>query len=223
MDTGKKAVIYIASGEQYLKEAHWSAMSLPTDLPRYILTPEAVFGYWYLNCVALLAGLFKAPALAQYDQFLLLDTDTYICGDLADFFTILDRFDIAGTQAIARETMLHRQDIPASFPELHIGAMSFKRNEQVEKLFQLWFDLYRDNPKFYGDNDQGPLREALWKSQEVKLGILPAEFCFRYRWGGLVSGPVRVLHGRENGTPYKQIAKEVNGKGIRVYGRRELA
>lgn len=221
MDT--RAVIYLVNGDEYLKEAEVSIKSLPDGLAHCVITPKLEFSYWYLNCVSTLAGIFVNPALEQYNQFLLLDTDTFVCGNLDDFFTILNRFDIAGTQAIGRETMLHRQDIPASFPELHVGAISFKRNERVYSLFQLWFNLYQAAPDLYGNNDQGPLREALWRMPEVRLGILPAEFCFRYRWGGLISGPVRVLHGRQNGTPYEQIAREVNGKGIRVYKRRELA
>lgn len=184
------------------------------------IMPPRQFDYWYLDCVNYLNIAFN---LLIYDQFLLLDTDTYVCGDLIDFFTILDRFDIAGTQAIARETQVQRNDIPASFPELHVGAISFNRNAHVAELFSLWLEIYRDNPTFFGNNDQGPLREALWKFKHVKLGILPSEFCFRYRWGGLISGQVRVLHGREHGTPYEKIAREVNGKGIRVYNRRELA
>lgn len=248
-----RAIIYIASGQQYIDEAVRSAESVGGQYPTILCTPDVPsnkvkdyppfdgvcklvdnnelpfinHGYWYMDSVSYLNRVVSHYSNSNLgnviDQFLLLDADTYICGDLTDFFTILDRFDIAGTHAIGRETMLQRDDIPASFPELHVGAFSFNRNSRVERLFESWLKLYQDNPEFYGNNDQGPLREALWKSPDVKLGILPAEFCFRYRWGGLVNGQVRVLHGRENNTPYEQIAKEVNGQGIRVYQKRELA
>lgn len=223
MDT--RAIVYIAS-EQYIDEAARSARSISGHLSRFshfIFQPLPDYNYWYLNSVSFISNIFVVPDLLHYDQFLLLDTDTFVCGDLEDFFTILDRFDIAGTQAVGRQTMVQRDDIPASFPELHLGAISFNRNQRVENLFKSWFEIYQSRPEYFGDNDQGPLREALWKDQDIKLGILPNEFCFRYRWGGLINGQVRILHGRENNTPYEKIAKQVNGTGIRVYQRRELA
>ncbi len=234
-----KAIIYIASGKEYIDEAARSVGStsgyptvlctpdtLPTDYypvhSEILFLPKFDTGYWYLDLVNYLNFAFD-QLYPDIDQILLLDTDTYICGDLSDFFTVLDRFDIAGTQAIGRETMVHRDDIPASFPELHVGALVFTRNDAVKLLFKEWLKIYQDSPEYYGNNDQGPLREALWRNTDIKLGILPAEFCFRYRWGGLVNGQVRVLHGRENNTPYEDVAKAVNGNGIRVYGKRELA
>jgi hypothetical protein len=250
-----RAIIYIASGQQYIDEASRSARSVNGQYPTILCTPDDMpsskvrdcppfdgvcklvdnselpftnYKYWYMNFIEYLNRTINHYSNnnlgSVIDQFLLLDTDTFICGDLTDFFTALDRFDIVGTQAIGRETMLQRDDIPTSFPELHVGALAFNRNSRIEKLFELWLKLYQDDPEFYGNNDQGPLREALWKSPDVRLGILPTEFCFRYRWGGLINGQVRVLHGRENNTPYEQIAKEVNGSNkIRVYQKRELA
>lgn len=235
-----KAIIYIASGKKYIDEAARSAESIngpyslvlctPDDIPikdsicfsDVLSLPKLNTGYWYLDLVNYLNLAFD-QLYPSIEQILLLDTDTYICGELSDFFTVLERFDIAGTQAIGRETMVHRDDIPASFPELHVGALAFNRNDAIKHLFKEWLRVYKANPEFYGNNDQGPLREALWKQRSIKLGILPAEFCFRYRWGGMVNGQVRVLHGRENNTPYEEVAKAVNGNGIRVYGKRELA
>ena len=235
-----KAIIYIASGKEYIDEAVRSARSVGKQYSPLLCTPDDITikdsicfdavlslpkfntGYWYLDLVNYL-NLAVDQLYPDIKQILLLDTDTYVCGDLSDFFAILDRFDIAGTQAIGRETMVHRDDIPASFPELHVGALAFNRNDAVKLLFKEWLKIYQDNPEYYGNNDQGPLREALWRNTDIRLGILPTEFCFRYRWGGLVNGQVRVLHGRENNTPYEDVAKAVNGNRIRVYGKRELA
>lgn len=211
-----------------------SAKSVGEQYPCFLATPDddnsfaniiplppRRQNFWLLDGVNYLNRIVDFADFNQ--QFLLLDTDTYVCGNLSPFFNVLDRFDIAGTHAIGRETMVQRDDIPISFPELHCGAISFNCNARIRELFQLWLELFASNPEFYGNNDQGPLREALWLSPKVKLAILPAEFCFRYRWGGLVNGQVKVLHGRQNSTPYEQIAREVNDNGIRVYGRRELA
>ena len=237
-----RAIIYIASGEQYIKEAARSAASVNGQYPSYLCTPDELplnynsahngilflprtykSNYWYLDLVWYLNQAFE-QLYPSIEQFLLLDTDTFVCGNLTDFFTALDRFDIVGTHAVGRETMVQRDDIPASFPELHVGAIAFNRNMPIKNLFRKWLRLYQDQPEYFGNNDQGPLRQALWENKDTELGILPQEFCFRYRWGGLITGQVRVLHGRENNTPYEQIAKEVNSKNdIRVYHRRELA
>ncbi len=226
-------MIYIASGQQYIDEAMVSARSVGNQYECILATPDddnpftrkitllpRQREYWFFDFVDYLNWCLE---FSDFNQVLLLDTDTYVCGDLSPFFDILDRFDIAGTHAIGRETMVKREDIPISFPELHCGAISFNCNARVSGLFRLWLELFAANPEFYGNNDQGPLREALWISPKVQLGILPSEFCFRYRWGGLVNGQVRILHGKENSTPYEQIVKEINGNGIRVYSRRELA
>lgn len=230
-----RAIVYIAYGKEYTEQALRSAASANGQYPCIICRPgdwtdDSVetfklplrqSEYWYLDRVRYSNLILDH---LDYDQILLLDTDTYICGDLADFFTILDRFDIAGTQAIAQETESHRDDIPASFPELHCGALVFNRNQQIHKLFSRWLETYRARPGYFGDNDQVPLREVLWEMQDIKLGILPAEFCFRYRWGGLLSRKVRVLHGKEHRIPYEKVVEQVNGEsGIRVYHRRELA
>lgn len=233
MDTPKRAVIYIASGQKYIDEAMISAKSVGGQYECFLATPDdnnpfsriisllpRQHEYWFLDGVNYLNWILE---FSDFSQLLLLDTDTYVCGDLSPFFNILDRFDISGTHAIGRETIVQRKDIPISFPELHCGAISFNCNAKVRELFQLWLELFVSDPEFYGNNDQGPLREALWLSPKVKLAILPAEFCFRYRWGGLVNGQVRILHGRQNSTPYEEIAKIVNKNGIRVYSRRELA
>lgn len=232
MDTSKRAIIYIASGQEYIDEAVRSRSSLIENCkdpysafifgPDNERLPSRQHDSWYLDSVNYFNHILNA--LDDYDQFLYLDTDTYICGDLEDFFTALDRFDIVGTHAVGRETMVQRDDIPASFPELHIGALAFKRNAAIRHLFSKWLVTYQMNPDYFGNNDQGPLRQALWEMRTIKLGILPQEFCFRYRWGGLITGQVRVLHGRENNTPYEQIAKEVNSSNKpRVFHRRELA
>ena len=114
--------------------------------------------------------------------------------------------------------------IPSSFPELHIGALAFRNNDAVMWLFEDWLSFMEDNLELYRKNDQGPLREALWNSEDIRLGVLPQEFCFRFRWGGLVAQRVVMLHGKEHSANYEEIAREVNSlRGIKVYQRREIA
>lgn len=226
-----RAIVYIAFGREYLKEARKSIKSVGDQYPCVIcaparvrgiktfILPERQYNQWFLDRTAYFNLIIQK---LKYDQILIMDTDTYVCGDLSGFFTVLDKFDIAGTHAVARHTVV-RDDIPCSFPELHCGAFSFNRNERVQRLFERWFQIYYEGQNVF-DNDQPPLRQALWEDDATRLAILPPEFCFRYRWGGVVRMKVRLLHGKENSMPYAQIAQRVNSTdGIRFYRRRELA
>ena len=240
---GTRAIIYIASGQEYINQAVRSALSVSGKYPtilcvsltdnttvdgndlslafnEIVLLPNRESPHWYLDSIR----YFNTVLSLEYDEFLYLDCDTFICGDLDPFFEVLAKYDLVTTQAIGRE-ITPNPDIPDSFPEPHIGAMAFKNNDRVMWLFEEWLSVMEDNLNKYKDNDQAALREALWMNDEVNLGILPAEYCFRFRWGGLVSGPVRVLHGKEHDRiSYEKIAQEVNSRNdIRVFHRRELA
>lgn len=234
-----KAIIWIASGEKYVQEAIVSAKSVKRhnpDIPMVLCQPQSdkmiyaqiyfdefillakhQYDLWFLDCTKYLRDVFDRLA---YDQILLFDTDTYICDDLADYFTILDRFDIVGTHAPGRETAPTVYDVPASFPDLHIGAMSFNRNNTVKALFSSWLKLYQNNQDIYNENDQAPLRDALWGDPRVSVYAMPPEFCFRFPFGGQLRGKVRVLHGRSK-MPYDKIEEVVNQhwRKIRVFPR----
>lgn len=226
-----KAIVYIAHGSEYVKEALKSIKSVGDQYPcivcasgrvkraKTFILPPRQYKQWFLDRVAYFNLIAQE---LPYDQLLLLDSDTYVCGDISGFFEVLDRFDIAGTHAISRHTIL-RDDIPCSFPELHCGAFSFNRNDKIRRLFARWFQIYQNGADIF-DNDQPPLRQALWEDRDIRLAILPPEFCFRYRWGGVVRMKVRLLHGKENSISHEEIAERVNGmRGIRFYRRRELA
>lgn len=227
----RRAIVYITYGNQYVKEARKAIASVGDQYPcivcsphrvkrlKNFILPERQYNQWFLDRTAYFNLIIQQ---LNYDQLLIMDTDTHVCGDISGFFSILDKFDIAGTHAIARQTVI-QDGIPCSFPELHCGAFSFNCNDRVKALFERWFQLYYEGQDVF-DNDQPPLRQALWEDQDIRLAILPPEFCFRYRWGGTVRMKVRVLHGKENDTPHVDIAEQINSvDGIRFYRRRELA
>lgn len=236
----EKAVIYVLSGEQYIDEAARSTESIKqyhNDLRCILCTPDKLNKEYPFDEILPLPEreheMFYVDATRWWmiaaneidaKQFLLLDCDTFALGPLDDFFTILGRFDFTGTHSTGRQTMVQREDIPISFPELHIGANSFVKSKKVLQFLFDFYELYASKAEYFGNNDQGPLREALWFHFNIKLAVLPPEFCFRYRWGGLISGDVKMLHGHEHGTPHEQIARELKSKGgIRVFHKRELA
>lgn len=231
-----RAIVFIAYGKQYIKEVERAIASVNNQFPCVVCTlngrefdsaasfkiPKRQSKYhWFLDRCRYFNYIFTR--LTDYDQLLFLDSDVFVCGDLSGYFKALRRFDIVGTYAISQETY-QRDDIPASFPELHGGAFAVNQNYIVKRLLERWLEIYEKKPAEWG-NDQPPLRQALWEMRHIQIGILPIEYCFRYRWGGLLSRKVVLLHGKEHKTPYEQVAHKVNAQAgeIRIFHRRELA
>jgi len=236
------SVIWIASGRTFINEAIQSAHSVKrhnSELPRILFTPafsdilvnlgdlsifteiitlpERESDLWYIDCTHYLRIAFDS----LFDKSLLLDTDTYVCDNLTDYFTILDRFDIVGTHAPGRVTAPSTLNVPNSFPELHIGALAFNQNHVIEKLIDTWLKFYQDNANLYLNNDQAPLRDALWYCQGVKVCAMPPEYCFRFPFGGFARGKIKILHGRSNRMTYKQIEEIANQdwREMRIFKR----
>lgn len=229
-----KAVVYIAYGRQYIKEVKRSLASVNGQYPCIVCTlrgkeidgaipfkiPRRKTKHWFLDRCFYFIYVFWSTL--DCDRLLFLDTDTFVCGDISAYFDALDRYDIVSTQAISQQTK-QLDDVPPWFPEIHCGAFAIRRNRNVHELLNRWFDIYKKRPAFYG-NDQPPMRQALWEMPEIRVGLLPVEYCFRYRWGGLLSRQVAMLHGKEHGTPYEEVVRLVNAQsGLRVFYRRQLA
>jgi len=232
-----RAIVCLAVGPDYIKRALRLAESAKRTNPQYPFIlytigdvesanidkvyqlPPLQFEHFFLDRVNYYNSIIKE---LSFDQLLFLDSDTFICDDLSDAFRLLDRCDLLATHAISRATK-QLDSIPMSFPELHCGVLAVNKWRVIE-LFARWFEIYKEKPEFFG-NDQPPFRQAVWERQNIKLGILPPEYCFRYRWGGFVGSTVKILHGKENNTPYEKIEGEVNKNpgDIRVFTRRELA
>jgi hypothetical protein len=210
------AAVWIAS-EGYIDDATCSATSLREimpDMDRILVTdgnqlpeifthglkmPDRQFEHWYHD-----SCLWYNLALEQFDMYerlVFFDTDTYIAYSFQDMLEVLDRYDILAVHGAARHTAPTVEALPDAFPELEIGVMAVRNNERVKKLFAQWLALYDDHPEVYGENDQGPLREALWNNQEVKLYVLPAEYHCRWPFGAQVCGYIRVLHSRAGDQP----------------------
>jgi hypothetical protein len=212
-------VFYIANGE-YIKEAQQSAQSLLKVMPDtelclmtfdkncqadfdYIFNLDYLSGVgWYQNSIMAFNRIFEMG----YDKYIYLDTDTYICEDFSEVWRWLDDYDFIATYAPGRVTTGTTLDV--YYPEIHVGFCAFRSNQAVKFLFSQWLSQYRDNRDIYRDNDQGALRDVLHTSYDVRLMILPPEYCFRYKFGGFLSGACKVLHGREGNLA--QIAQLVN-------------
>jgi hypothetical protein len=232
----KTAVVWIAGGESYTIDAITSRDSLKRwnpDIPCILatdvkniptgydglieLSPRRYPAIWYLDSTRYVGEAFNALR-NDFDSILFLDTDTYIAAPIDDLFELADRFDICVSHGVTRQTTNTINPIPNSFPEFEIGVMLVQTNERVKNLFADWLELYEKHSEVYKNNDQGPLREALWINKYINMYVLTEEYHCRWGFGSCVVSTVRILHSRscgENPHTNAMAALEVNAVGGR--------
>jgi len=214
-----RAAFYIVSNDddgRYVREAQRSAgsvkrhLKLPTHLFLSGRTNEStgVFDhvhalparrakFWYLDSTRFFVQAVKE--LADYDQLLYLDVDTYICCPCLDLFQVLDQFDIAMGQSPQRDAIASIVGAPPAFTTMSIGVNAFRNTQRVRSFLDDWLERYEKHADFYDDNDQAPLRDALYENAMVRWLTLPPEYNLRFDFGAWIVGQVRILHGRVGG------------------------
>jgi hypothetical protein len=232
----KSAVVWIAGGETYVQDAVISCESIKRwhpELPCIIatdaknippvydgvveLTPRRYPNMWYLDSSRYVGEAFNALR-NDFDALCFLDTDTYVAAPIDDLFELADRFDISVSHGVTRQTTNTVNPIPNAFPEFEIGVMLVACNEHIKNLFADWLELFEKHPEVYGNNDQGPLREALWINKYINMYVLTEEYHARFGFGVCVVSTVRILHNRSCGdNPHTnaQAAIEINAVGGR--------
>jgi hypothetical protein len=226
-------VIYVATGERHVAEALVSARSLKTHMPDLPVTlyTDRMLAAADVDDVVAFGGdgyLSRIPILemSPYERTLFLDSDTYVCGDLAELFALLDEFDVALAHAPSR-AIYEVEGIPESFPEFNAGVILYGRSDGVKAAFRDWagrfarFQEQRDRGeirwlrpegKRIYKHDQGALRAALYKSG-LRIATLPPEYNCRFTEPGFVDGPAKILHGR--GVDLAGVAAALNASTAR--------
>lgn len=204
-------VIYVASGEKFLREAEISLASLRAtnpSLPAMLLTdqPLARPELWdkvevdpELMALTTTGRSCKAKLhmdRAPWDRCYYLDTDTLIVGDLSPAFALLDRFEFAADQ-IGGGHHYTIPGLPPSFPELSGGALLWRPTERVRKFFERWRELFDqfDQSDLGRTYDQKSLRAAIWES-DVRYVRMPSNFNLMSYYPTAVEREVAVVHGR---------------------------
>ncbi len=216
-------VIYIATGLKYVNEAIQSATSLKTKMPKLpvtIFTDQEVEAKCFDQVELItqseldsriykISYMYKSP----YERTLFIDTDTYVCADFSEVFTLLDKFDVALTHGLSKKD--HESPIygiPKSFPEMNSGVFLFKKGPKVEKLFDDWLSLYKnclEKSEKPINRDQFSLRPVLYKS-DLRIATLTPEYNCLFHNIPFVFGEVKILHGRAPDLP--EIASKINAK-----------
>lgn len=228
-----RGVIYVAFGQKYVSEVLVSAASLKCHMPHL---PVTLFSDANIACPNVdqvvgvdpddsfpgCAAKIRHIAASPYDQTLFLDSDTYVCGDLAELFALMDAFDLAAAHAPTR-AIYEVEGVPDSFPEFNTGVILFRRSPDVQAVLSRWADLFSHymerldhdairwlrpaDRRWHALNDQGAFREALYRSR-LRVATLPPEYNCRFTAPGFVDGPVRILHGR--GLDLPRVAAAIN-------------
>lgn len=216
-------VIYIATGERFIREACESVASLKAQMPNMpvtIFASEDIKNSNFEQVVIIEKPHYnhvdkiKYMGASPYDYTLFIDTDTYISADFSEIFTLLDKFDL-GVAHAPNNIRGFINGVPESFQQLNTGVILYKKSPQVEQLFSQWLELY--NPS---NPDQPTFREALYHSQ-LRIATLAPEYNCRFPFPGAVSGTVKILHGRHKNLPL--VAEKVNsGKRLRVINPTEF-
>jgi hypothetical protein len=234
----RQGVLYVAFGQKYVSEALVSAASLKRHMPRSPVTLvcdmevssaqidrviRAGRNDAFPGCAAKIPHIAALP----YEHTLFLDSDTYVCGDLAPLFALMEVFDLAAAHAPAR-AIYEIESVPDSFPEFNTGVILVRRSPAVQGVLSSWADLFSRHLERLGRNeirwlqpadrrwhtlnDQGAFREALYRST-LRIATLPPEYNCRFSAPGFVDGPVRILHGR--GLDFARVAAAINAISAR--------
>lgn len=210
------AVVYEGFGKKYVDEALASARTLLRHNPGarvYLYTDRADADVDALGLVTLVRDwppgmLSKVRAVADFpeERFVWIDTDTRICGSLAEFGRFLDLYGVSAALEPLRDA---RPWLPIDlgyaeeemFPEMNCGVLAVNRALLPVDFFQCWLavqaELAARNPEQSAEamSDQYGLRITLGKTA-VAPGILPNEFNFRACYPQAINTMPLVIHCR---------------------------
>lgn len=211
----KRAVFFICVGDQYIKEAQFCAKSVKANLPsascimfcnaeanppgfdRVVHLPARCSHTWNLDNTRYIAWAYDWLVSAEYKSMLLLDCDTYVCQPCEDIWYTFLQADLAFGHSADRDNCVSLCGVPATFTTPMIGVNLFKASPACKAIIHDWVSLYAANEGFYGENDQLPLRDVLWRNQaNARYIVLPPEYACRHNFGVWVKGMVRIIHGR---------------------------
>jgi hypothetical protein len=191
-----QGVLYVASGEAYIRAAMRSALSVRKNCPglpvhlfadwknfdfRFSLSPQP---FTSVEMIENPHRRSKLDYLTQtpFERTLYLDTDTSVRSDVRDMFRLLERFDLAAAHGYRRNfpprLSAWRIELPQAFPQLNAGVLLYRKTPAVMRFLEEWRDRYHENYPAIGQ-DQATLRELIWLS-DLRLAVLPPEYNVRY-------------------------------------------
>jgi len=186
----EKGVLYIAFGENFVKEMLISAESVKKHNPNLHITAfsdreiDSLFidDYKIIEVNHIRA---KVDYVAQtpYNKTIFLDSDTIVDYNIEEMFEILDHYDFAICHDLARKRknvsrlIPEYAKIPYAFSEVNPGVMVFEKTDEVVEFFDLWKKYFYRYFSMW-PYEQPTFRVALWESG-LDFYILPPEYNIR--------------------------------------------
>lgn len=237
----RHGIFYISGDDHHLQEAIISASSVKqfnSGLKTAIATDASQPGKVFDEVVSVSPSycfkdksehLLKTP----FKKTLYLDTDTYVSGSIGDVFEILDRVEIASAHSPHRDCNAMCNQLPQSFPEFNTGVIAYRQSDSVSHLVSTWQEYITKTDEIQRGMtpDQPGFRKAVF-DLNISYHTLPPEYNCRSIYPGVLSGPVKIIHGRHD-EKMENIATRLNrdetrrihtqlGNKIRIYDPEEF-
>lgn len=209
-----RGVIYIATGEDFVRESVSSAEQLKNVMPDIDVTLIADYNpqSQYIDDVQIIpdpnydfsdkiSNLSNTP----YENTLYLDSDIYLHKPIYEVFDVLDRFDMALSldahqQPAIPDPNYGAPDIYGEFdpvPEFNTGLIAYRDSEAVEDCLAVWQKSYDSENHWAGQPSYIPG----FHESDVRVCPLPRRYNFIPGVRNSVSGQVKVFHNRLEGGP----------------------
>ncbi len=224
-----RGIVYVAIGQKYVNEACKSASSLKDNIRNIhitIFSSQNVQNQCFDEVVLVKDSqngyLDKILCMSNspYEHTIFLDTDTYVCEDFSELFTLLEKYDIGAAEAELRagnnllgETYNYQdiKDIDGKFifPMYNSGVIIYRKSPQLSQFFSDWLTLaekqMQEKGIVYGDQ---PAFQITLHNSNLREVVLTPEYNCRFIFPVCVSGTVKILHGMH--PDILTVAKEIN-------------
>ncbi|MFY0599370.1 MAG: hypothetical protein JXR03_06840 [Cyclobacteriaceae bacterium] len=203
--------MYVAVGDEYVKEAENSAKSLIKVDPNAsicLISNQPYLGVVFTNSLevsfpvdpenAKLGYLFKIIGMLEtpFERTIFVDTDTYFCDNCEELFGILEFFDLLICHDFQETSFAQIDGVDlAGYHTYNTGVIAFNSSPQVIQLIKNWRDVFQRKMDSYW-SDQPAFMDALL-SNFVKVYVMQTHYNFRFRQFLTISdGNIKILHGR---------------------------
>ena len=218
----ERGILYIATGEDYIEEAKYSANSVQEHMPEIpiaLATDHKKVNADIFDIIIRLDELHEdygagtiPPDLTPFEKTLRLDTDTYLCDSVDEVFDILDNFDVTLTYSPAKR---HVTGVPEPWVEYNGGVIGYNSTHEARRFLTLWNESYEEWREEYGEpNNQPSLTKSLYET-DVQFFTLPKEYNCRIPRFGYIANDVKIVHGRHKDTEPAKMAEFINSKDSR--------
>lgn len=210
-----KGFLYVATGEQYIEEAKFSARVTKhhMDLPITMISDRDVDSP-YIDKVIIdespdrsffdkPRNLLKSP----YEKTIYMDGDVFLLQPVPELFDLLDSVDLA-TAIDPNEYELRYMDdvdfgdVPESVPLFQTGVIAYSQNKQCEEFINNWINIHKNNRI---ERDQTSFRIAIHTTDVDHMTLSRLYNCLA-KWPMQVTGDVKIIHGHIDQVTVQDIA-----------------